>query len=164
MKTVPLTRGEVAIVDDADYPLVSQFNWHCKAIRKTPLKYAIRNLPRSKEHGRRKQLLHQLLLVVPAGMTVDHIDCDGLNNQRSNLRIATKGQQRMNSRKRIVKISPYKGASPYKNGRWSARLRRHNRVICLGTFDSAKEAALAYDKAARRLLGVFARPNFGRVK
>lgn len=112
------------------------------------------------ESGVRKCLgMHTFILGVPY---VDHRDNDGLNNQRVNLRAATQAE---NNRARCHKASgcysQYRGVTFRKlTGRWVAKIKKNRRLFNLGYFTSEVEAALAYDKAARRLFGDFAAPNF----
>jgi hypothetical protein len=155
MKSIPLTQGMVAIVDDEDYDLVSQFKWFAKR-----WKYgwsAARNLPRTMHGPRKTQRMHRLILMVPEGFVVDHRDRDGLNNTRLNLRQATKGQNKMNAIKVITRRSIFKGVYP-SGPRWAARIGS-NGVDHLGIFKSETEAALAYNKAATKRYGEFARLN-----
>jgi len=92
---------------------------------------------------------------------IDHIDHDGLNNQRSNLRPATGSQNNANQRSHLTGSSQYKGVSYYKPaGRWSASLRTQQQIIYLGRFGTEEEAARAYDTAAREIWGEYACLNF----
>ena len=91
----------------------------------------------------------------------DHIDGDGLNNQRSNLRPATAGQNMMNRRKRWRATSRFVGVCWYpRREKWLARIYRDGTKHHLGDFSFEVEAALAYDAAAREMFGEYARPNF----
>jgi len=88
---------------------------------------------------------------IPAGMFVDHIDGDPTNNRRGNLRIVSKAENAANAAAR--------GVSPARNGRWQAQISREGIRMHLGTFDTEELAAAAYDEAAKRVHGEFARPN-----
>lgn len=100
-----------------------------------------------------------MLVNPPEKMRVDHIDGNPLNNQRSNLRLATPAQNKHNSRKRKATSSIYKGVSKLKNS-WKAQITVHGKTTRLGKFETEKEAALAFDEAARKLQGPFAKLNF----
>lgn len=94
----------------------------------------------------------------PSGLEIDHINRNGLDNRRSNLRIATRSQQRANQLKRTHHTT-YKGIFAWGN-KWAARISYDNKKYHLGVFDFQEDAAKAYDEAARRLHGQFARLNF----
>lgn len=148
-----------AVVDLEDYESVSQHAWHADI--KSKWTYAA-----TKTHvsGRLvKVYMHRLLLEARAGIHVDHIDHDGLNNRRSNLRAATHSQNQHN-RRPIGGRSPYKGvtwdSSKKRNKRWAVRINIHGRVVNIGRFATELEAALAYDAAASEAFGEFALLNF----
>jgi|SRR6185436_5069509 len=157
MKKILLTKGKVAIIDDADYASVSQFKWH--AIEKRGRFYAGRCPPRSIRKAK-TQYLHQFLL--PGCKQVDHRDGDGLNNRRDNLRAADNlTNHRGFQRKAAGKTSQYRGVywEPARQ-KWQAQTKILGKSLPLGRFDSEIEAARAYDAAARKYFGEFASPNF----
>lgn len=96
----------------------------------------------------------------PTGMEIDHIDNNRLNDHLSNLRLATRSQNQANcsGRNRLNKKSRYKGVSPNRSN-WQAKIRKNNKIICLGTFDTQEKAACAYNKKAVELFGEYARLN-----
>ena len=95
MKLLLLTKLREALVDDEDYERCMKYSWRVAIFQKGMTEYAQRNLPR--DGGTRKgQYLHNFILPPPIGFTVDHIDRNGLNCQKSNLRFATKSQQMIN--------------------------------------------------------------------
>ena len=103
-------------------------------------------------------LMHRHILQPPVDLEVDHRDNDGLNNRRSNLRMATRSQN-MTNKEYGVGISGYRGVS--RNGsRWRARVIHNNKEHHIGTFDTIEEAAKAYDQLAKELHGEFAMLNF----
>lgn len=151
---MPLDDGSVifAIVDVEDAEAVSQRYWR-PHVSEANL-YA-------KGGG---VLLHRFILGLPPhNPRVDHIDGDGLNNRRENLRLATPAQNSANMRARPGSLSGFKGVTWSKNAkRWRAKIRANGRHRHLGYFTSEEEAARAYDDAARELHGEFACVNFPR--
>lgn len=158
MKQIPLTRGKFAIVDDEDFDWLSQWKWYARKSRNTF--YAERHI--SRENDKRITIrMHREVCGTPPRMETDHRDGDGLNNCRSNLRVATQSQNNANQRKLRSASSKYKGV--WRDGvrrKWEARIRVNYRKIFLGYFEGEEEAAKAYDKAAQKFFGEFARLNF----
>lgn len=157
MKKIPLTQGKFTMVDDEDFERVSEHKW-CASKRYGKKYYAVRGL--TIEGYQTSMSIHRLIMNAKKGQEVDHIDGDGLNNRRSNLRFCTKAQNQMN---RAVSIgsSVYKGVYlSTKKDKWRACVRFNRKVTHLGYFATQKAAALAYDEKARELFGDFARPNF----
>lgn len=156
---VPLTRGKFALIDAADVGLVSPFNWFACEVRKTGKFYAARtlNLPA----GRRTIRMHQIILPLPNEWLVDHIDGDGLNNRRRNLRVATGALNLMNRGAQANNSSGFKGVCWYAAGeKWHAQITREGKNHHIGYFETAEEAAHAYDAEAEVLFGRFGRLNF----
>ncbi len=157
-KMIDLGKGLNAIVDDEDFDAVSQFKWY--PIRMKRRVYAIRYLEFDRKTGNSKMISMHRQLVEAVGLDVDHIDGDGLNNSRSNLRAATRAQNLWNQPKSRGK-SRFKGVHWHaQNKKWRARIMKLGKQIDLGCFASEEDAAKAYDRAARSLFGDFARPNF----
>lgn len=99
-------------------------------------------------------------MYAPEGMDVDHIDGNGLNCKKSNLRICTHAENQGNYKKTISETSSkFKGVS-LKRGKWVSRIKKGGRTIFVGSFDFEEEAALAYNGMARKLFGTFANLNF----
>jgi len=152
IRYIPLTRGKYAIVDAADYEQLNRHKW-CASFTGKRF-YAYR-----KDHGR-STLMHRVLTNCPAGMVVDHIDGNGLNNRRSNLRVCTPTQNVRNCGP-IRKSSKFKGVCYNKRwGQWVVWIRYDGRNIFVGRFDDEIEAARAYDRQAAVLFGEFAYLNF----
>lgn len=157
MKTIPLTQGYVALVDDADYPAVSAHKWH--AVKRKWCVYAARNF-RREDGSRGYQCLHQFLM--PDVKAADHIDGDGLNNRRDNLRAATKRQNGQGfQHKHLGTSSRYRGVCWHSRAlKWVAYIKANGRIIYLGCFSDEEAAARARDTAARKYYGDRACPNF----
>jgi len=155
MRTIPLTQGKVAIVDDQDYAELSKYKWYATNNRKRW--YAGRHVgPRS---HRKQVFMHRQLLNAPPGLQCDHINGDGLDNRRCNLRICTSSENSMNRRSRGG-TSEFKGVYWYKrNKKWRAQIRDDGKQYHLGYFQNEASAARAYNRAARNAFGEFARVN-----
>jgi hypothetical protein len=138
------------MVDDADYEWLSQWKWYALCPKRGGI-YA-----NSGPHG----LMHRLIMSPPPGMEVDHVNGDGLDNRRGNLRICTKsGNQRNQRPQSRPQSSRFKGV--HRNGRnWGAQIKVNGHKMHLGTTRIEEEAARLYDQAARQHFGEFARTNF----
>lgn len=155
---VKLTRGLVTIIDAEDLELVSQWKWF--ASRGNSTDYAQRN---DRTHGIRKTVkLHRVILNAPEGMHVDHINHNGLDNRKSNLRLCTLSENLRNRRKQKGCSSEYKGVVKRQGSRqitWMATVKvdkkRHTQ-----SFATELEAALWYDEKAKEHHGEFANLNF----
>lgn len=161
-KEIKLTQGKCALVDDADFERLNQFKW-C-AVKARHLWYAIRSTGR--RPNRKNVGMHNFVLPTEPGYTPDHKDGNGLNNQRDNLRPATKLQQQGNKRKQAGCASKYKGVRPHASKRnpWEAQIRRNGKLCHLGNFSTQELAARAYDAAAREFFGEFANCNFKEIQ
>lgn len=149
---VPLTRGYEAVIDKDDIDLVSGKNWH--AIVTPWTVYAAR---KNKKEGSKS--MHSVIFgPLPNGMEIDHIDCNGLNNMKSNLRAASKSQNQRNKKIQKNNSSGFKGVSfDKKNKKWIAFISVKKRAINLGRYRTPDLAHEAYKNAAMRLYGDFAR-------
>lgn len=158
MKEIKLIKGLVALVSDEHYELVSRFNWNLKRSRGT-------NYAHSKTNSHpRYILMHRLITKAPDNLVVDHIDGNGLNNQIENLRICSVAENNRNVKLRKDSKTGYKGVYFRKYTRkFSVQIKHEKKIYRLGCFDSAEEAARAYDEAARRFHGEFASPNFNDI-
>jgi hypothetical protein len=156
---IALTQGQIAVIDDEDWPLISTYKWF--ALHNGGNWYA--RTTRRNETGRKTVIsMHRLLLGLPSGKEVDHRDGNGLNNRRQNLRTATSLQNNQNQRHMKPRnTSGFKGVSFHKQCKtWRADIRKDGKLIYLGLFPTKASAAQAYDDAARQLFGEFAAPNF----
>jgi len=147
VRTIRLTKGYEATVDDADYEELNKLNWYW-------------------EHGyartdawvlgvRYRIYMHSLLL--PAAKLVDHVNGDGLDNRRENLRPATEQQNCFNSRGYAK--SGYKGVYTDNGQKWYVKISRDRKTFTKGGFDSPEDAARFYNKKATELHGDFAYLN-----
>lgn len=157
MQEIPLSRGYVALVDDADYDRVMAAGpWHANPGVRTV--YAQRNR-RSEGGGWTSQSLHSFLTGWPR---VDHENGNGLDNRRSNLRPATVAQNAANRPMNANNTAGFKGVmrNSSRGLPWRAQIRAAGKRYHLGLFATPEVAARAYDEAARKLHGDFARLNF----
>lgn len=155
MKKIKLTQGQVAIVDDNDYEWLSQWKWYAHK-RSENIYYAAR---RETRNGKRAMVaMHREIIKTPEGMHTDHMNGNGLDNRRQNLRICTNRENRWNQRKQKQTSSKYKGVSWRKaEEKWRAQIGYDGKRIHLGYFDKEEDAHQAYCKAAKRFHGEFAR-------
>ncbi len=152
MKEIPLSRGYVALVDDDDFEELSRYKWSVLPSRGKL--YAKRN-----DNGKTVLMHRQIKGVTDRKTEVDHKDWDGLNNQRYNLRVATRNQNEYNKPGYPSRKLPYKGvcAAGY-GGRFRASIRAEGKRYC-GSFLTMWEAAIWYNKASKKLQGEFAFQN-----
>jgi hypothetical protein len=154
MKEIPLTQGAVAKVDDYDYEWLRRFRWHLQRSNKR-ISYA-----RRYSNGKRIAMQNELLSPLP-GFVVDHINHNGLDNRRANLRLCMQADNTRNSRPRRNSSSKYKGVSfDKKRKKWRARIVRRGVKYFLGYFHNQIEAAFAYDDKARGFNDAFMYLNF----
>jgi len=155
-REIPLTQGQVTVVDATDYEWLTQWKWF--AIRNTGgAYYAQRNIKIDGKWGSVIQMQRQILgLESGDRRKADHADRDTLNNRRENLRIATHAQNRANSKTSAA--SGLKGAYYRKDrGRWQGQIRVDKKCISLGFYDSPELAHEAYRVASLEHFGEFSR-------
>lgn len=156
MKEIPVSRGMVALVDDEDFDLVGHLRWYASIVNKGSCFYAARHTSRKSE----KHMviyMHRIILNAPSGMDVDHINGNGLDNQKKNLRLCNHQQNMCNIRKRKGASSLYKGVHWAKiHQRWVAKIEVNKKIRAVGVFRTEIEAALAYNEAAKELHGEYA--------
>lgn len=169
VREVPLTRGIVALVDEADWhrelsvTFVDGRTW--RGTLAEPSWFAVvrgaKAYAGSKVIGKADLSLHRAIMCAGVGQIVDHIDGNGLNNRRSNLRFATQQQNCQNRRAMLGCSSRFKGVSFVSaSGRWHAYIKHNQKRTHLGFFDDEEAAARAYDEAARLFFGEYAKLNF----
>lgn len=157
-RTIPLTKGQFALVDAADFHWLNQWKWFARWSPTSRTFYAQRSLyPPSP--GAYCIVMHRQIMDARKGMEVDHRDHDGLNNRRDNLRICTPSQNHSNARLSPKNKSGYKGVSWSKaEGKWRAQLKANRKYIWLGHFTDPREAHAAYQKACIEEFEDFANP------
>ena len=171
MKTINLTKGQVALVDDDDYDWLMQWKWMANlskgdfyAIRAVTLGHykvqTLIGLPRQKILR-----MHRIIMNAPEGFEVDHKDRNTLNNQRKNLKICTHGENQLNQRNwgrskfRGVNLAPSKHNGKI-HPRLTAQINIIGKIIHLGCFKTEEDAARKYDEAAKNIHGDLANLNF----
>jgi hypothetical protein len=169
MKIIELTQGQKTVVDDEDYEFLLQFTWH--AVKSSGNKFYAKTKIRDKHRKALKSRglifkysqyvsIHDLLCSIPDNYTVDHIDRNGLNNQKYNLRLCTQQQNTWN--RDIRKDKKYKGIVEYKS-KYSFIKPKYTAYIqgkSIGEYSSEEEAARKYDTEAIKRFGEFACTNF----
>ena len=154
LKTIELSKGKFAVVDDSDYEWLSQWSWAYE-------RYAVRSTRKNEGPPRRRVYMHRMILQNTD--QIDHIDGDKLNNSRVNLRPCTHSTNGQNSRprkKRAAISSSYKGVNWHqKSGKWRAVIAVNGECCHIGLFESETDAATAYNFAAEKYFGEFAKLN-----
>jgi len=162
VKEIKLTQGKVALVDDLDFDLVAPFTW-CAAQEKEGYFTAVTRIPIKNGKQRQKTIkMHRLLMdaYLYDGLIIDHINGNPLDNQRCNLRICTKAQNVMNSKIPKRNASGFKGVSfCSRMKKWKTGIMVNSKSIHLGYFNDKMQAAQAYNEAAKKYFGEFAKLN-----
>jgi hypothetical protein len=162
MIEISLTKGKISLIDDEDYDLVSQYKWQAQFGPHTH--YARAALSRTLNNGRQKKIqMHRLIMNAKEGQYIDHINGNGWDNRKENLRFATNRQNQGNQRIRKFS-SVYKGVCWHKRDkRWVATINIDGKTKYLGCSTSEIAAAKLYDKEAIIHFGEFAKLNFGET-
>jgi hypothetical protein len=160
-RKIPLTKGRYAIVDPDDYYRLSEYKWHVSGGGYNKY-YAVRKGPN--QNGMRGEMvkMHREVANTPEGLLCDHINGRRLDNRKANLRSATYSQNVWNSKKTSSPgYSKYKGVTyRSRSKKWVAMIYLNRRQIFLGSFEDEIQAAKAYDRAAKKHFGEFAKLNF----
>ena len=153
-KTLELTFGKFAIIDAADYDRVKDFKW-C-TVQKDSTFYA-KTLRTNGSH----LSLHRLITNAPKHLVVDHINHNGLDNRKTNLRLCTPAQNQQNARPRTGGTSRHKGVHwDKRRKKYIVQVGHRSKRYNLGGFENEDDAGRAYDKKAKELFGEFAYLNF----
>ena len=154
MKEIKLTQGKVAFVDDEDFEELNKHSW-----------YAAKNYDRGGyaqrvDNNRKTLRMHRVIMKAKKGEMIDHIKGNGLNNQKENLRFCNSQQNCTNRISNKNANSKYLGVSYHKrDNKFQARITRDRKCKYLGIFTLEIDAAKAYNEAAKKYHGEFARLN-----
>ena|SRR3990167_9903913 len=154
MRKIKLTQNKFALVDDEDFERLNEFNWHYSD-------YGVTGYAKRVDKQTRKGVrMHHMVIPLKKGFMTDHINMNGLDNRKQNLRLVTKSQNMMNGRLRVNSTSGYKGVCwDKRNEKWIVHIWKNYKQIYLGYFDDKIEAAKAYNEAAKKYYGEYARLN-----
>lgn len=145
MKKIPLTQNKFALVDDEDFERVIKYKWY---FNKGGYAFSTNTPP---------LIMHRLIMNTPPNMDTDHINGNGLDNRRCNLRIATTAQNVQHQRIKSNNKTGYKGVMWYKAGqKWHAQITHNYKKHHLGYFLTKEEAIATYNQAAQKYFGEFA--------
>lgn len=156
MKKIPLTQGFIALVDDEDFEVLSKYKWF----------FTLKKDGRCASEGwagnpKKRVYMHRFIMnLYDNSLCVDHINGDTLDNRRENLRICTHSQNMRNRRPSAKSTSGFKGVNWNKNSnKWEVRIKKDGKSIGVGYFNCLISAAKAYNEAAKKHHGEFARLN-----
>lgn len=164
---IKLDKGLFAEIDEADSESILQHRWHAK-FRANGTWYAYTNIKNGKHwsDGHTYTSMHRFILSPPLDVVIDHIDGNGLNNVRNNLRMCSQSENMKNRKghgvSKFLGVTFDPSAGSWRKP-WRACIFSSGHRTDLGRFASEIDAALAYDEAAKKLHGEFARPNFRYV-
>jgi len=169
MREIKITRGMVVTVDDEDFEFLSQSKWN--VYRRKDIVYAKRHTP-TNEGGRTTEYLHRVVLARAMGRMIakseqtDHINGNGLDNRRGNLRVATAAQNNRNCRRRVKNpLSQYLGITWRRDlEKWQARIGLSGKNVSLGCYAKEMEAALAREAFIAKHPELYARSNFANIR
>ncbi len=150
---VHINGGTAVLIDDEDYDKIKESSWLFSG------RYAYRQVW-NKGKGK-TEYMHRIIMGNPKNLEIDHINGNGIDNRKSNLRFATHKQNMANQKSCKTATSQFKGVCWVKRDKkWEASIQTDNRTKHLGYYENEADAAKAYDKEAIKLFGSFARLNF----
>jgi len=142
--------GQVSLIDKDDLDIVKDYGWYSNYKKSTNSYYA------KTEINNKAISMHRLILDAPKDKQVDHVDHNGLNNRKSNLRLCNQSENSRNKRMQSNNTSGFRGAYlEKKTGKYKARIMVNRKQMYLGSYETAKEASDVYQEAAKRLHGKF---------
>jgi hypothetical protein len=156
MRRIPLTQGKFSEVDEVDYERVAEFRWHAFKVHNTW--YAASGGPNKGQ----RTYLHRFIMDAPVGKEVDHINGDGLDNRKENLRICRHRDNLRNVQRTTISRSGYRGVTIAASGKFVASCKYLGKRLHFGTYDTSEEAARVRDRNVIDLHGEFAVLNFPR--
>jgi hypothetical protein len=155
---IPLTRGQVAIVDAEDFEWLSQYKWFASWQKSARNYYANTYTEEIVSYGRKIESMHRLIMKAKKGEIVDHINGNGLDNRKENLRIVSKRENAINCKMNKANTSGVMGVTFDKNrNKWRAFVIIHKKIKNLGRFETFEEAVQARKDAEKLYYGEFAR-------
>ena len=170
MKEIKLTQRQVALVDDNVFEYLNQWKWQAYESHTKNKWYATRGIWIPQKKRMTTIQMHRIIMNAHVAQQIDHINHNGLDNRKENLRFCTHLQNQWNSKKRVNGLfSRYKGLSKHlmRDGKrfyWRARIGVNGKNISLGLFHNEQDAANAYDNAAMKYFGEFAFLNRSMVR
>jgi hypothetical protein len=157
MANMILPSGETVLIDDADLEIVSRYKWY---IQRRPDGHLYVQANCRREGVRGVAVLHRVVLNPPNGVPVDHINGNGLDNRRCNLRLCDARLNGANHKRKCRSRTGFWGVSKRPSGNYHAQITRGGKTIHLGAFSTPEDAARARDVAAIKEYGEFAALNF----
>ena len=155
IREIPLSQGKTAIVDAEDYDKLIGYSWYFKGGR-----YAYRGLWIAGSNRTKHIPMHHDILKAGPGQYVDHINGNGLDNRKANLRIVSHQQNMFNMKGHKSATSKFKGVSWCSSRqKWAAHICKDGKTVAIGRFKTEKAAAVAYNSYAERLFGNYAHLN-----
>lgn len=151
---IRIGKDRFALVDQADYDFIKDYLWYCSANKWGAY---VQGFPKGQAGNNRKRVsMHRVILNAPKGMCVDHINGNGLDNRRGNIRLCTPAENSYNRKLQHNSTSGHRGVYWHKaSRRWRARISYARENISLGYYNNLEDAAKAYKEAAKKYYGEF---------
>ena len=159
MIQIPLTQGQFALIDDEDFDIVSKHKWHAKKYKHTY--YAATNI--KKEDKKTILRMHRLIINVPDGMEIDHLDHNGCNNQKYNIKVCTHWENMQNKKNQYDVLTTTKMKGVYFDNttkKWKSTIWINGRSKSLKSSDRLEYAIRAYNRASMFYFGERAFLNY----